>query len=341
MVRTTSNACVQRLSALTGTLLAISWLAGPRPVTAGVVPASLNQVFLAGGQAQEISPPPSVAPGELVSTTTIKVFKEHEKFVLRAPVLVDVVGSGAVSDAKDLSFGNIAAGTKVNIYFIHGDVGDAASVQPIIGTAEFDQPVLGIMVSEATLSRADGALGSPSTSYPMTEARGLELDDGDWFEISGDRKSIRFNLNLVGSLDQIRVITLADDDDSASMNGGDGLGLTGGGGGMGDGTAGGPGRPPVGNDFPFAGDSSGSGAGPRQFPPTNSNSITLPDNPTDLMPPATPLPPKDSVPPDPTPNDGSPDNPPHDPPDPPSVPAPGSLLLLGLSAAGAMRRNRR
>lgn len=332
VVRTTSNACAMRLCALAGTLLGLSGLAGPALVRAGVVTNPFTTVFLAGGQAVEVGAPASVAPGKLTSSETIKVFKERDKFTLQTPILVDIIGAGKIDRPKDLSFGKVQPGTKVNIYFIHGDAGEDAPATPIVGTVEFAQPILGVMISEAAMSRSDNAIGGPDTEYPMTELRGLELEEGDWLEISGDRKTIRFAMNLKGSIDQMRVITLADEDDTPTGMSGGGGGLTFGGG-MGDGTGGGGGRPPVGGDVPLMDDGGGGSSMPVALPDTGSSSASVPEVPNQLPPPSDPPPPKDSTP-------DNPNPPPDHPHEPPTTPAPGGLMVMGLGLAGGLRRRR-
>lgn len=329
MVRTTSNACAQRVGALAGTLLALAGLAGPVLVSAGVVTTPFTQAFLAGGRAEEIQAPRSVEPGKLANSGTIKIFREQEKFILPSPVLVDVIGDGRIESDKDLSYGNVGAGLKVNVYFIHADAGDAPPGEVMVGTMEFEQPILGVLTSHATLTRSDEVIGAPGTIYPMTQGRGVELDAGDSVEISGDRKSMRVRLNPgpSGDIDQVRVITLAEEDSAPTgMSGGYGGGL---GGGMGDGTSGGPERPPVGGDVPLMGDGGGGSGTPARIPDAGTSSAAVPETPKDMVPPTIP-PPKDST----------PDNPNDPPDDQPPVPAPGGLVVMGVGAGALLRRRR-
>ncbi len=332
MARTTSNACVQRRSALAGILLALSGIAGPTLVQGGVTSDPLNTVFLAGGNAIEISPPQSVAPGALVSSEMLKVFREQQSLTLRTQVFVDVVGAGRIASPDELSFGKIQAGTRVDTYFIHGDAGGQRVIGPISGSIEFSQPIIGVLVSGGTLDPSDPVIGGNQTEYNADPARGLELDAGDWIEISSDRKTIRFGFSLAGSVDQIRVVTLANDQNETPTSMTDDFSVSfGGGGGMGDGGAGQPAES-LGGDAPFSGTDGGGGSGsamPLILPPSDDSSTPLPETPKNMDPPTVPPPPKDSVPPN-----------PNDPPDHPNVPAPGGLLVMLSGIATASRRRR-
>ena len=125
------------------------------------------------------SPPGSVQEGQLQADDTIFWFKEGT-FTLMSPVHVDITTTGSYTEGSTLTGGNIATGTTVNSYFLHFDpTGQPSDGKIAIGTFSFPNPILGIIVLDASLDATDTLLGASGTIYPTGEKwRGLEVGPG-------------------------------------------------------------------------------------------------------------------------------------------------------------------
>jgi hypothetical protein len=169
------------------------------------------------GDVTEIAPPPSVLEDVLVSTTTMSLFEERKNYVLPTALNVDILGVGRgdtdpFTPAPDA--GMIAAGTRVDIYFVHFDrPGDTFGA--LFGAIGFDAEVLGVIHKDESLDNSD-YLGVVGTSYPggLSE-RGMAqtIEQFDWVEVvnapMGPPVSVRINSAVDVVLDQVRIITVA------------------------------------------------------------------------------------------------------------------------------------
>src|SRR5690606_7977540 len=116
-------------------------------------------------------------------------------------------------DSANLQITQLPAGIAVNSHLLHFNTA-GMSLVTLEGTVTFDTVIIGVILSSELLNASDSTLGRDDLVYPSTtEGRGLELDDptsqADLFEISADRRSIRYAGTVESHLDQIRVITLA------------------------------------------------------------------------------------------------------------------------------------
>jgi hypothetical protein len=170
---------------------------------AGTLSATINDVT---GDAILMAPPPSVVPGaSFGDTSVIHSFVEQRDIALPVSIAVDL----APGDPPSLE---IAAGTCVSSHFVHYD-------PPIPSTARggirFEQRILGVIVTQASLDASNDVLGGAGTSYgtvvdclvpPLSGDCGLETIDA----IDVQRQRIDLEFHASGPGDRVRVITEGD-----------------------------------------------------------------------------------------------------------------------------------
>lgn len=175
--------------------VALSALASQASATVigGVVTG--GTAFTAGGVfhlltvplANPLGPPNSVGD-DTFQTPNLYAFNEDQNILLGAALLVDVGASP------------IAAGTFVASHYVFFDPGPT---QSIIGTVDFDAPVLAIITSTGNLFASD-FLANTGVNYLNPSQRGLEA--GDFVTISGPNQ-IRFDTLASTPGDYVRVLT--------------------------------------------------------------------------------------------------------------------------------------
>ena len=119
----------------------------------------------------------------------------------------------------------VPAGTVVDTYLLHGDIvgDDPDKGINFRGSIRFDRPILGVIANGIDLSRSHRALGLKGVTYPgmqvtsiVAENAGLEksFEDKtvDAFVISEDRRTLSVAFDTGGSVDQLRVLVLADEE---------------------------------------------------------------------------------------------------------------------------------
>jgi hypothetical protein len=162
-----------------------------------------------------IAPPPSVKTGDLEDNAAVVTFREQQNFILPSAVVVDFLAPGVYDSSADLPGGTptVAAGTRVDSYFVHGD-GLGGGIVHFNGSITFSTDVLAVILRNGNgrLSNSDTVLGVPTTDYPGSNDRGLELGgvsnpDSDQITLSADRRTITFHFAVGPVVDQIRVIT--------------------------------------------------------------------------------------------------------------------------------------
>lgn len=174
-------------------LLAASLGTASATVTSGAVTG--GTALAAGGTFIKLTVPlanPLGAPNSVgqnnFNTPNLYAFDEDQNIVLGAPLVVDVGSSP------------LAAGATVASHYVFFDPGPSLTV---IGTVNFDAPVLGIITSTGTLIASD-FLANTGVNYLSPAARGLE--PGDSVTISGPNQ-ISFRTTAADPGDYVRVLT--------------------------------------------------------------------------------------------------------------------------------------
>ena len=159
------------------------------------------------GMIQVVSPPVSLTVGSFQSNSDIRTFIEKQDFVLATSVKVDDTASGTFTSKASLVDGTIAAGTSVDSYFFHSDT--VSGSQVYTGSVTFTTAILGVMVLAKSLDATDALLGHVGTTYPTGDGgRDLELDPThDFFTLSADKKTLTFQFDTHGNVDEVRVLT--------------------------------------------------------------------------------------------------------------------------------------
>lgn len=332
-------------------VLALSTAAGAGVSING--PWDARETLETSAAIERVAPPLSVRAGELIDAESLRIFPERREHDLIERIAADITQPGVVASGSDLSPGTIAAGTRVTAFLIHGDMGvlsrDSRASGILEGSVTFSAPVLAVIVTGPSLSGSDQSVGAPQTEYPgdseEASSRGMELDGSDQIELSQDRMTLRFRLDINSDVDEIRVITAplpGSEIESPVMIGG-GVGFDTGLTGWLFPTP--PPRPlPSMNGSPFQGtDGVGGASGlptipdlladdtPDETPDADDKA----DDPMDPTKDPKPDPDKPTV--DLPPNKDETPTPPVD----PLVPAPGGLLALTFAAGAGLTRRRR
>jgi hypothetical protein len=162
-------------------------------------------VLASAGSAGAPQPPPvDVTVDSTESDDDAILFLERRNLVLPGSVSVDVSLPGTVNDVGDLTPDLVALGTRVDSYFLHADpIG--AGAQTYGGSVRFDRPILGVMLTSATITASNTTLGAAGTSYPPTDSM-LELG-ADQLSLSADRRTLQFTLATSVAVDHVRILT--------------------------------------------------------------------------------------------------------------------------------------
>lgn len=172
------------------------------------------------GDMVDVSPPDSVKPGDSESDSDILVFVERQGVELAEDLTAGITEPGTYRRLRDLTVGNVPAGTVVNSYLIHSDpVGSPRWPKVYKGSVEFEEEILGIIVTVIGLDRTDDDLGAVGTEYPDASLlRGVELLWGlrDKVVWDGNTVEVRFKTSR-SYTDQIRVITAGDEEPDTSF----------------------------------------------------------------------------------------------------------------------------
>ena len=162
------------------------------------------------GDVVVLSPPASVAVGQLESNTQISVFEEQSGVVLGTDLVVDVREPGSYGPGANLgSFprdGSIPSGTSVASYYFHADHVGTSGTTTFSGTVTFDSDVLGLAFTGDRLSSTSSVLGYSGTAY---DSSGTGVQASDHVILSSDRRTVTFSASQGGGADNLRVITVA------------------------------------------------------------------------------------------------------------------------------------
>lgn len=166
----------------------------------------------------EAAIPASLKKDVVQNNTSIYAFREQQNVLLTSILLVNFTSTGTYHPAvtNEAPTSEISAGTRLDSYIFHFDIFYTGSTLRALGTATFDNEILGIIGTHSTLVSTDSWLGNPGTLYETTTptfgGRGLEGTDfslaaaRDWITISADRKTVTLDLGAGDWFDDIRVL---------------------------------------------------------------------------------------------------------------------------------------
>ena len=164
-----------------------------------------------GDRTLAIIAPPTVEPNRLENARYGMLFAEKKGVSLTASLRVDATVPGEYNMKTVMKPATVAAGTKVNSYYLHVDrVASPMAFDVITGSLTFDTPILGVIAAEGNLIRSD-FLGDSRTMYP-TSRRTLDRNSPsnlDRFWISADMKTLRYEMQTSTACDSLRIITQA------------------------------------------------------------------------------------------------------------------------------------
>lgn len=166
------------------------------------------------GAVTEATPPINLTDGNWQSSTEIRAFQEQQDYVLPQAVSVDITvpGTSPNSTSSNLSPGTIPAGTVVDSYFLHFDpVGKPKNPVELTGSIKLDEPIIGIIAEDDTLTSSNSVLGIQGDAYPDA---GLELNPagggtGDVLTWEADNQTVDVDWRASSASDNIRIITEA------------------------------------------------------------------------------------------------------------------------------------
>lgn len=179
-----------------------------------IVPAYASVIVGAG--VTEISPPPSVMPGQLLSDSTIYLFNEQVDLTLASAVSVGISEPGTyIVGTSTFSPITIAAGVTVNSYLLRASAATnppGQGYRDFTGTVSFSngEKIIGIIIGYANLAATDAMLGAPGTSYPPSSytAGGLENNDEVILSANDESVFVNFHVNAdTEGMDMIRILT--------------------------------------------------------------------------------------------------------------------------------------
>jgi len=137
--------------------------------------------------------PSSLALNAEQSDTEIKLFSEKLDHILAADLTLNVGSSP------------ILAGTRVSSYMFHFDA-LSGNNRNAMGSAMFDNDVLGVIHTTDLLNASDSELGLATTWYTAS-LRGLEIGS-DAFNIEGNMITVNVDFNVNHRyMDEMRVVT--------------------------------------------------------------------------------------------------------------------------------------
>lgn len=167
------------------------------------------EIISISGDIETIAPPSSVQAGDLESDDVIRVFQEWETFLLPEDIEVDITEPGTVTNADVPSVGTIAAGTFVDVFFLHSDPIGSTLIE-LSGSVTFNRDILGVIISNERLDASDDPLGHPGTLYPTgLDNRGTAVNSEmfDSITLSSDLRTLSVDMRVGSVIDQVRVLT--------------------------------------------------------------------------------------------------------------------------------------
>jgi hypothetical protein len=155
------------------------------------LPETASAVTITG--ATVIPAPLELKRGALENSSGVLVFAEAQGFTL-------------TTELKLGKSGTIAAGTKVDVYYI---TFDPETLKKLTAKVGFGVEILGFAKTTEQLKATD-FLGKPGTKYTNYQYRGLETGPGtsdrDSVSRSTDKKELNFDIRTLNPGDAVRVI---------------------------------------------------------------------------------------------------------------------------------------
>ena len=174
---------------------------------AGAIDLSYGIAAVAG-DVEIVTPPPSVRRQAYESGDAVRVFLEREVTLPTVPL--NATAPGVYNAYADFDDTPAVAPGRVRSYFLHFDSPGTALTQ-LAGSVTFDASILGVVGRSITLEETDGALGAPGTLYPTDrfdrEPEYWNRGTYDYFELSSDRRTLSFRLEVTTEIDQLRIVT--------------------------------------------------------------------------------------------------------------------------------------
>lgn len=140
-----------------------------------------------------------------------RIFAEQFGYPLTGNVTIDAASPGDYDSSAQLSPATIAAGTKVDVWFV--DIPQADREVPVFAEMRFVGDILGVVATPANLDASD-TVGDPSKmTYPTGDGkRGFlrTVDNANQFTITNDRRGLQLKLGAPGGEPaQLRVFVAA------------------------------------------------------------------------------------------------------------------------------------
>ncbi len=180
------------------------------PVTTGQIMQIAAPASLKGGDATT-GPRSSIG----ITTYTALLIREQNNIFLSRDIPVNVVLPGVYDSRSDMprfnSLPMISAGSHATSWIIHMDAAPSPAI--LVGSVTFEREILGLVIRSGvaaaykTFEISDAEVGLPSTLYPSGLGRGMELNEGDEFTLSADRRTVSFRFRARHVLDEMRIIT--------------------------------------------------------------------------------------------------------------------------------------
>jgi len=159
------------------------------------------------------NPPATVEVHQLERNRVVIVFEERTR-LLPVPIESDIAVPGRFETVYPMHPGIIPDGISVTSYYFHADPRGRVSGNLVryVGSVTFDSTILGVLVKPRTLHPTDHLLGLPTVRYPReSDPRQGVLGPGDYITLSGDMRTVRFDLRAGLWSDDFRVIVAHDD----------------------------------------------------------------------------------------------------------------------------------
>jgi hypothetical protein len=186
-------------------------------MAASAATASAGIVSVSGGIQELAVAPFSVQQGAVENDAHGFAFVERESYVLPVSLQLDISTSGVFNEAVELTPQAIAAGTRINSYFVHVDT---TSTRILQGSLILAEPILGIELLENALQSGHPVVGNPATVYPVNNsndalAAPLDFAGGTQFSdtmtVNGPAKRVEFYVGStsISLYEHFRIITAA------------------------------------------------------------------------------------------------------------------------------------